>query len=346
MQGTELLVHCKSSLLLLALFIGNVIAYPQRYPNSEVNKLLDIGIEYITNQNYDLAKSKFELLEKNYPELPLGKIYLAVVQISKAFDYGIEIEADSVEKKLNDALEESELLIEKDPSNVWNHYFAALSKGYKAYYHVLNENWIAAISNGMSSEGYFEDCLEIDSSFVESYVAIGTFKFWKSRKLEFLEWLPFMNDDSKIGIDYLETALKNSTYNRNLAAISLIWIYIETGSFKRAIEIAEKELKNHPLNRALKWALGRAYEDVNTNRSIEIYKELISSYRKIAHQNHFQELTLKHILAQQYVKIGEKREALRVCHEILSMHNLEENVLKKLSDRFKKVKELKRELSK
>jgi tetratricopeptide (TPR) repeat protein len=344
MRGTEHLALCKLlTILLLTLFISN-FTFPQRYPNQEVNKLLDIGIEYILNQNYELAKSKFSLLDKKYPELPFGKIYLAVVDITKTFDYGEEINSEAITKNLYDALELSENLLEKNPSNIWNHYFVALSKGYKAYLKVLKGDWLSAISTGLSSVNYFEDCLEMDSTFYESYVALGTYKFWKSRKLEFLEWLPFFDDESENGIRYLELGLDKTSYNKNLAAVSLIWIYIENKNFYRAIQIAEKELKKNPINRTLKWALARAYEDVSPSKAIQIYSELITSYENIPDQNHYYEITLKHIIAQQYVKIGEKREALRLCDEILSANNLTEIVREKLADRLKRVKKLRKEL--
>jgi hypothetical protein len=43
--------------------------------------------------------------------------------------------------------------------------------------------------------------------------------------------------------------------------------------------------------------------------------------------------------------MGEKREALRLCDEILLTQNLTEYVREKLADRFKRVKKLKKELA-
>lgn len=343
MREIELLVRYKTLLTLLTFLFLAGILHPQKYPNPEVNKLLEVGIEYILNQNYTLARAKFTLLQNKFPEIPLGKIYLAVVDITMAFDYGEEV-SPSVSKELNEAVEISESLLEENPSNIWNHYFVALSKGYRSYLSVLNGEWLSAISSGVSSVHYFEDCLELDSSFYEAYVALGTYKFWKSRKLEFLEWLPFFDDESEEGINFLELALTKTSYNRNLAAVSLIWIYIENKNFLRAVQIAEHELKKNPINRTLQWALARAYEDINPYKAIQLYTQLIISYQSIPDQNHYHEIILKHIIAQQYVNMGEKREALRVCEEILSENRITEAVRERLSDRLKRVRNLKKEL--
>ena len=344
MQETEHLVLYRPSIVLFLACLLNILIYPQRYPNQEVNKLLDAGIECVINQDYELAKSKFRLLDKEYTELPFGKIYLAVVDITRAYDYGEEINSEYLTKQLDEAFELSEKLIENNPDNIWNYYTAALSTGYKSYFKALNGEWLSAISNGLSSVNYFKDCLERDSTFYESYAALGTYKFWKSRKLEFSEWLPFFSDESEIGIQYLERALDKTTYNRNLAAVSLIWIYIEKENYQRAIQIAESELTANPANRALKWALARAFEAVNPEKAIQLYKEIIISYQSIPNQNHYQEIKLKHIIAQQYAKIGAKNVALRLCNEILSEQKLTENVRKKLSDRLIRVTKLKNEL--
>jgi predicted Zn-dependent protease len=345
MQEIERLALYKITTLIIITILFSNNSYSQRFPNSEINKLLDLGIEYILNQNYELAKSKFTLLDKNHPDLPLGKIYLAVLEITKAFDLGEDLNI-SIDENLDSALQISEYLHNSEPVNLWYNYFVALSKGYKAYYKALNGEWISAISTGISSVNYFEDCLEIDSTFYEAYIALGTYKFWKSKKLEFLEWLPFIADESSDGIRYLETALEKTSYNKNLAAVSLIWIYIENKNFHRAIRIAEEALKKNPINRTLKWGLARAYEDVNPLKSILVYQELLASYQKIPNQNHFHELTLKHLLAQQYVKIGDKRNALRLCEEILMENKLHDDVREKLEDRIKRVEKLKKDLLK
>ncbi|NWF90468.1 MAG: hypothetical protein HXY50_13530 [Ignavibacteriaceae bacterium] len=344
MLEIEPLAHFNFSKVFIFILLFTNSNYPQKFPNPEVHKLLEVGIEYILNQNYELANEKFNLLSKRHPELPLGKIYLALSEIIKASDLGEDVNPKILDD-LDKTIELSEKLADEDPSNIWNHYYAALSKGCKSYYHVLNGEWLSVISNGLSSVNNFEDCLELDSSFYESYVAIGAYKFWKSRKLEFLEWLPFVEDNSEEGILYLEQAVKKTIYSRHLAAISLIWIYIELKQNKKAIELAERELRKNPINRTLKWALGRAYEDLDLKKSINIYNQLIISYQAVPNQNYYQETILKHILAQQYVKLGEYREARRLCDEILSNKKMSENVRERLMDRLKKVKKLKKDLT-
>jgi pentatricopeptide repeat protein len=63
-------------------------------------------------------------------------------------------------------------------------------------------------------------------------------------------------------------------------------------------------------------------------------------------QNDTNEITLKHIIAQQYAKLGDTEKAIKYCDEILSMKNIPKKTLDELSSRLERVKALKTELSK
>ncbi|HEX9251887.1 MAG TPA: hypothetical protein VF870_06570, partial [Ignavibacteriaceae bacterium] len=172
------------------------------------------------------------------------------------------------------------------------------------------------------------------------------YKFWKSKKTEFINWLPFVDDEKELGIKYLQSAVKYSGYNSHLAIHSLIWIYIEQKEFLKAIEVAELALKGHPQSRIFKWGLARSYENIDPAKSVLLYKEILYSYPKDLNSNKINEVTLKHIIAQQLVKINKRDEALKICNEILSINGYSKYELDKLSNRLDRVRDLKKELEK
>ena len=221
MQETERLGRYSGFISLLTfLFFHSV--FPQEYPDKTIDSLLKSGINDIINQKYTEAESKFTLLDKNYSGLPLGNIYIAAVHIAKAFDYGEEYDTDFIESHLESAKKTSEKLLSSDKNNLWYNYFTALTEGYIAYFDALKENWLSALSTGISSISGFEDCLNIDDKFYEAYIAIGTFEYWQSRQMDFLNGLPFYEDRTKVGIENLRTAAESASYNSYLAINSLI----------------------------------------------------------------------------------------------------------------------------
>lgn len=344
MQEIELLGHSKF-LIILILFCSSIFLHAQVYPNAKVDSLLRSGIENIINQKYDFAKKDFIVLDKKFPKLPIGKIYIAAVEIAKSYDLAIPFKTDFINKNLSKAKEMSEALLDSDENNIWNSYFLALADGYKAYFNALTGDWLSAFGTGVTSVHLFEHCLEVDSTFYEALIATGTYKYWKSRKMKFLNWLPFVSDEREEGIKFLEEAANKSSYNSYLAINSLIWIYIDKHEYNKAIKIAESVSVRYPDSRFFKYGLARAYEDVDKHKAILIYYEILNSFTETEKLNRCNEIILKHIIAQQYYRLGDNKSALALCNEILNIKDLTDFELDKLGDRLDRVKSLKREIS-
>ena len=62
--------------------------------------------------------------------------------------------------------------------------------------------------------------------------------------------------------------------------------------------------------------------------------------------NHINEIILKHLIAQQSVKVGNEKKALQLCDEILSIDSLSNYAKDRLDDRLKRVKEFRSSLIK
>jgi tetratricopeptide (TPR) repeat protein len=295
----------------------------------------------VVNQEYTEANKYFKQLALEYPELPLGKIYLAASKIAEAYDYKKEYDSEYIESNLQEAREHAEELLSTDENNLWFNYYYALAEGYIAYYGAIRNDWLSALSTGMNSIKAFGNCLNIENNFYEAYIAIGTYEYWISRKTEFLEGMPFYDDETEIGIEKLRTAIQFASYNSHLAVNSLIWIYIDQKDFNTAIEIGQIAVNEFPGSRYFKWGLARAYEDVNTDSSIQLYYDLLESFSKETDQNSINSIVLKHIIAQQYVKIGEKEKALILCDEILSLSDLNKYELSMLHELLERVRKFK-----
>jgi len=345
MQETVLLVHSNSVIIIFVLLFCTEIN-SQTYPVERVDYLLRTGISCIVVQDYELAQSSFISLEKEFSELPLGKIYLAVNKIATAVDFAQDFDEDFIIKNLNEAKVQSEELIDSDEHNIWYHYFLALAEGYSAYYHALSESWFSAFSTGFSALSIFEHILNSNKNFYEAYIAIGTFEYWKSRKMEYMNWLPFNNDNKKNGMDLLIVAIDSSSYNTYLAINSLIWIYIDQQKYDAAIQLSEKALSDHPVSRIFKWGMARAYEEIDPTISIKLYLEILNSYPANLKENYINEISLKHKIAQQYAKIGDMKVAINYCDDILSIKNIPEKTKEKLVERMERIKLLKYELLK
>lgn len=344
-QETELLVRFNSVFFFLIIIIYTCNILPQRYPDRVVDSLLTNGINNLAVENYSLANHFFTQLDYQYPELPLGKIYLAALKITEAYDYAEEFDENYILENLKKAESLSKKLINSNNQNIWNHYFLGLSTGNYAYFQALRKNWLSAFSNGLDAVKVFNKCISIDSSFYDSYTAIGSYKYWSSQKTKSLNWLPFFSDERKEGIQFLTKAVESAAYNYHLAGISLIWIYIEQNEPENAVNLANKLLTDFPGSRFFMWGLARAYEDIDKNKANEVYYDLLKSITAESRNNRYNEIVIKHKIAQNYVKLGYNKKALEICDELLSINNLNSAVKDKLKGRFIRIKTLHKELS-
>ena len=331
-------------LLPLLIFGLNYQLHSQVYPVGRVDSLLQAGIKQIINQDYSGAEVFINSLHEEFPQLPLGKIYKAAIKIARAYDYREKFDDSFILQNLEEAKEQSENLIETDEENIWYKYFYALAEGYIAYFDAINGSWLSAVSTGVNSISEFEKILSLDKKFYEANIAIGTFEYWRSRKTEFMNWMPFVNDTRKAGIERLRIAIDSSSYNSYLAVNSLIWIYIDYKDYSSAIQIAKNALTNFPQSRSFKWGMARAYEEIDPRKAIGLYREILESYPERINSNYINEVTLKHLIAQQHLKLGEGKTALRICEEILSIKNLSEYSLEVLESRLERIKVLSDEL--
>jgi hypothetical protein len=340
MPGTEYLV-LKLSFFLLAV-LSNFL-FSQDYPQARVHHLLQEGINNIINSRYDSAERNFRQLSEEFPMLPLGDIYSASVKIARSYDNGEDYDGSAVLDLLQSGRVKAKILLEDDPGNNWNRYFLALAEGYSAYFNALRENWITAFTGAVSSADLFRQCLAKEHGFFEAYSALGTYYYWKSRKLEPLSWLPFFKDDTEEGIKLLQAASDSALYSRYLAVNSLIWIYIDQKRFADAAALAENILKVYPESRYFKWGLARALEETDKERSIKIYYEILDSYDHPSIQN---ELKLKHKIAQQHFFLGNNEYSLKLCREILSKKFTAHSDDRRIRSRLERVAELMNELLK
>lgn len=347
MQVTERSVHYKFKItLFLFVFWGYFSStFGQQFPDRTIHSQLSDGINKIIDQDYTGAEQVFARMVKKHPDLPAGNIYLAAVKIARSVDYGEPFNQTAIQDRLDRAEEQCKMLLKKDDKDVWHNYFYALLKGYSAYYNALKKDYISAFANGVNSISYFEKCLQADSSFYESYLALGTYKYWKSEKTEFLEWLPFITDERETGIKFLETTLQHKSYNSHIGIYSLVWIYLNNKQPDKAISLAEKALSNHPNSRFFKWTLAAAYERKDKHKAISVYRDILNSILQLPVNNRYNEIVLKHKIAMLHHDLGENRKALEYCNEILRITGLTEYTLDRLENRLERVQNLQKELT-
>lgn len=341
MLETELLVRYS----LIFLFVIKQL-FGQQFPNQKVDSLLNLGIQNILNENYGSAKKIFKLIDKDFSDLPLGKIYLAAAHIAESVDYEKSPNENYIDSILTEAQNQTEILLKSDGENLWYNYFEATIYGYRAYFNSITSNLVSAFADGVLSLHSFQNCLEIDNNFNEALIANGIYKYWKSAQTKSLNWLPFVKDEREEAIKLLETSIKHKSYNQYLGISSLIWIYIDNNESQKAVDLSKKMLEQYKNSRYFNWALARAYQDISKEKSIEIYQQILTSVEKLKNRNFYNDIVLKHKMAMLYFDLENYNKSYQLCLQILDFDIKSEEIKNRLDERLNRVLDLKNELEK
>lgn len=281
------------------------------------------GIANVLNENYQLAKRDFKLVEQSNPNSPFPKILYAVALIFEREHAGDYLETKEIDSLLYSIQDSCETLLEENPDSLWYNYLMALTKTYESYWKLFQSNYIDGFAVGYEGLQYFEKCLEIDSNFTEAQVAIGNYQYWSSVKTKSFHWLPFIDDQRHAGIEALEIALTEKFLNSDFALLSLIFAYIEEERFIAAQNLTESLLKKYPKSSKLKWALAVIHDKMESTEAIDLYKELISSYKKENLNNPSKIIELKNSLADLEYRLGNYENTLEICSEIITMPEID-----------------------
>jgi tetratricopeptide (TPR) repeat protein len=300
--------------IILIIALGAAISNAQWKLQSSFHSLVVAGIDFILKQEYDRADSLFHIVTNRYPDHPVGYLYRAAVMQAYNIDFDVPIEQEKFDSLLMLGKSTAEKIF-----SPWSGYFLGTADGYDAYERVERGDWFGGVRKGMSSASKFEEIIEKDSSFYDAYVGIGTYYYWRSRKTEFLRWLPFVKDDRELGIRMLIVGAERSEYNRFAAISALIAIYLDSESYKQAEEWSRRGLNYYPKNRIFLWGLATSLDRQNrAEEAVSAYSTLLENI-VFAHAPHpFNEIVCRLNLVKSKVALNDTATVFYQLNKLLS----------------------------
>ena len=284
----------KKAFLLLALLAADSQASHQRVPSHVLDSLLTAGIDQTLRQNYASAESTFRAVARDFPDHPAGFLYQAALLQTTAMDYELAMERGPFDSLLALGQERASAMIDRNPDSPWGYFYRGTMLGYDSYARAMRGDWFGAASKGMSSASDFHRAVATDSSFYDAYAGIGTYSYWKTRKMEFIAWLPFVGDKREEGIQHLIVCIEHGAYNRFAAMSSLVSIYLDDENNESAARLALEALRSYPANRLFLWGLATALDrSGDTSGALGAYQRLLASMISDPKENTYNELVCR-----------------------------------------------------
>jgi tetratricopeptide (TPR) repeat protein len=237
------------------------------------------GIDLTFSQEYRSADSLAEELSKRFPGHPISSLLKLGVLQAQRMDFELEIDESLWDLLIETSIAGSKKLTDSSKEDLWGRYFLGAALGYDSYMRSETGDWLGTISKGLTSTAEFELVVHQDSTMYDAYLGIGTYKYWKSRKTEFLQWLPFVADERETGIVMLKKTVTRAEYSELPAIVSLGWILFDAKRFDESAEWSKRGLQRYPRNRQLLWICASSQmeaeqfseAEMTCNRLIEEY---------------------------------------------------------------------------
>jgi len=326
------------SLLFFLLNIQNIPA--QKNPDNSISKKTDQlilnGIEATINENYDLAQKIFQKMISQRPEDPAGYFFLGSAYQTQMIDYASAFKEKDFFRYMEKSIELAEKGIEKNQKDIQAYFYLGNAYGALAVYEGKRKNLWKAFKCALEAKSAIKKAYELDSTFYDCYVGLGSYHYWTSVLTKPLHFLPFFKDERKRGIEELKIAAEKGIYSKDVANYGLIWVYIEEKHYRQAIELATEMDKKYPQTKLFLWPIAEAYYlKKDWINSIYYYQKILGKIGNPDKSRYINTIECRYRIAESFFKLSKKKECKEECEKILSLRldkDIEKRVKKILKD--------------
>lgn len=330
--------YFKELLLIFVLVLFYVSSLSAINFTSDVDSLIQKGIEYSIKQNYTVAINIFKNIEKNFPDQPVGYFFHAATLQTKMMDYEIYSDEEEFLQLVDKTIVLAKQQIKQHKNNAKAYFFLGGAYGYLAFYEGKKEDYLKAFKNGFRSIKALEKALSIDNTLYDAYLGIGTYLYYRHRLSKFFTWLPFMANDREKGIRMIKTAMELGTYSRHAALNSFCWIALQERNYKEAWRYVSNVLQKYPSSRIFLWCAAELATKLKKyDLAVRYYREILQSLRDERKLSPYNEATCYQKIAQIFMQQNRWQEAYQVCKKVETIQ-LNGTIDQKLARKFKRIK--------
>lgn len=303
-------------------------------------ELIQKGIALSIEQKYDQALSIFEAMKHTYPDHPAGAFFTAAVLQSRMMDFETGKWQELFYREIDQAVRLAKQQLADNPQDSQMLFFYGAALGYKSFQLGRNKKYLSAIKTALFSIKRLNKAIELDSSFCDPYLGVGSYKYWRSNLTQKISWLPFFHNRKQQGIAMLERALRCSLFSKWAALSNLAWISIEEKDYDAAIKYSRMGLEHFPHSRFFMWPLAEAqFKNGQYQQALASYTDLLQSVTSASFNNHYNEIHLYWKIAQCYDRLGKPELAIQACQKLLAILP-DKEVEKRAKDKKEKAKKL------
>jgi len=280
------------------------------FADSSARAVIQQVVEQTFRLEYDQALSSAASLDSLLPGHPVVPLLKVGVLYCRMLDFEDMLDLKEFDAHYAVAWQESEEL-KKSGEIAEGELYLGVLLGFKALLHQRLGQWWPAVKQGMRAIGHLNSCLEKDPGYADAYLGVGTYKYWRSRATDFINWLPFIPDEKQEGIAMVRRAMNEGLFGREISRSTLAWILIDAGRPSEAVTLSLEGLKFYPGSRFYLWTLADGYLHTGQwRKAAATFQKLYDLIHAEQRNNHYNELGICKQMARCYQNIREPKLAL------------------------------------
>jgi len=268
--------------LALILSFFTLTAFPQ---GKVLDSLISTGVQEIYRMEFSSAEHTFRTIMADYPDQPVGRFYLAMVDWWKILvDLDNESYDDVFFQKLEDVIFQCDKLLDVNENNVDALFFKGGAIGFRGRLHAIRESWLKAVDDGREALPIVQKAAKLDPSNKDVTLGFGIYNYYADvipRDFPLVKPLMifFPSGDKEKGIAQLEETAKYGKYAKYEARYFLMTLFSSyERNYNKAWEYAEQLCKDFPNNPVFEKWKGRI--GIQSGRREEYYAIFLSAYNK------------------------------------------------------------------
>ncbi|MCH7781657.1 tetratricopeptide repeat protein [candidate division KSB1 bacterium] len=310
---------CSAARFLIVVLFTSIFSYAQDGATleEEKNAIIAEGLKLVYSARYDEAIDHFRELDEIDPGSAEAIFFEAFVLELIMDVYRSQVFDDSLNSVVEKAITKAEKAVKLNPT-ARNYMFLGGLFGVKGVRKGILGSWFGAAMDGRKANKNFETAVKMDTSFYDSYYGIGSYHYWKTKKLKRFFGF-FISDQREKGISEIIIAIDNGIFTETPGRMALFRIYIEEKRYDDVIELADLVLRETPDHLFPRWYLGIALiRTEQWKKAKDNYEHILTILPNFDFHGIEAEIEAKYYAGLAYYNLGNTENAQQMLEEIPS----------------------------
>jgi len=282
--------------------------------SDQKNAVIREGLRLVYSSQYEEAIHHFRMLEEIDPGCAESTFFEAFVLELVMDIFRSQKFDDSLKTVTDKGIERAKAAVKKNPA-ARNYMFLGGVYGVRGVRKGILGDWFGAARDGRRAFKNMEKAVKIDTSIYDCYYGIGSYHYWKTKKLRRFFW--FLEDQRQQGIDELYLSIGKGIFAKTPGRMALFRIYIEEKMYDKVIDLADVVLKENPDHVFPRWYFGIALVRTGQwQKALENYKIIYDYLPKIAFRGIEADIEARYYMGLSYYNLGNLERAKEMIESL------------------------------